>query len=76
VRVTRRGERNLARTHIIPENTTMKKLELNVDELRVESFPTDGAAAERGTVRANSLSWGESYCNVCETYSGPVHCFC
>ena len=54
----------------------MKKLELNVDELRVESFPTDGAAAERGTVRANSLSWGESYCNVCETYSGPVHCFC
>ena len=31
----------------------MKKIELNLDVLAVESFETDGAAQERGTVMAN-----------------------
>ena len=30
----------------------MKKLRLNADELRVESFPTDRALEETGTVHA------------------------
>ncbi len=33
----------------------MKKLSLNMDQLRVESFSTDVAMEERGTVEGNSL---------------------
>ncbi len=33
----------------------MKKLSLNMDQLRVESFSTDAAMEERGTVEGNSL---------------------
>ena len=32
------------------------KLRLNIDELRVETFTTDKAAEERGTVRGNEGS--------------------
>jgi hypothetical protein len=35
----------------------MKKLSLNVEELRVESFSTAGGARRRGTVRANEASF-------------------
>ncbi|HEU0013630.1 MAG TPA: pinensin family lanthipeptide [Longimicrobium sp.] len=33
----------------------MKKLTLDLDDLRVESFATDADPAERGTVHGNSL---------------------
>lgn len=32
----------------------MKKLALNIEELEVETFSTDGTAPQRGTVRARS----------------------
>ncbi|WP_420129076.1 hypothetical protein [Longimicrobium sp.] len=34
----------------------MKKLRLDVDRLRIESFPTGPAAETRGTVRANDAT--------------------
>ena len=33
----------------------MKKLMLQLDDLRVESFSTDAGSTERGTVEGNSL---------------------
>ncbi len=42
----------------------MKKLRLEMDELRVESFATDAAAGEAGTVH------GHSYPNACLPPSG------
>lgn len=41
----------------------MKKLKLDLDRLKVESFPTSGGRGKaRGTVRAHELSW------TCFTY--------
>jgi hypothetical protein len=53
-------------TLILYGEMNMKKLSLNMDELRVESFSTDLAQAERGTVEANSLP---TY-PLCSGYSG------
>jgi hypothetical protein len=40
----------------------MKKLKLEMDELRVESFQTTAAGgAARGTVRGNNITHGESW---------------
>ena len=42
----------------------MKKLKLELDALRVESFDAGRARAPRGTVRGHS---GEFSCRACET---------
>ncbi|HEX6746065.1 MAG TPA: hypothetical protein VF092_02035 [Longimicrobium sp.] len=44
----------------------MKKLNLNLETLVVESFGTDAGAEKRGTVRANSCTeqYG-TYCGTC-----------
>lgn len=38
----------------------MKKFRLNVDALQVQSFATDAAAHERGTVQAHDAASGQS----------------
>lgn len=52
-----------------------KKLQMELADLRVESFTVDTTPAGRGTVHANeSFSSGVGTCyNSC---SGPVPCFC
>ena len=48
----------------------MKKLALNADELRVESFPTLAAAATlRGTVDAAEATMRQTQCGSC---AGPA----
>jgi hypothetical protein len=60
----------------------MRKLRLELDALRVESFPTDGPdAGARGTVRgADMLRTREAYCTngeTCKTScAGGPHCLC
>lgn len=61
----------------------MKKLSLNLNELRVETFATDNAGDERGTVEANSLPTyplcsGYPYCKTynCETHTCTVDVCC
>jgi hypothetical protein len=53
----------------------MKKLELNVDPLSVDSFPTatDARPAERGTVDAFMVSTGK---NTCYCSSLNIGCWC
>jgi hypothetical protein len=51
----------------------MKKLELNVDTLQVDSFPTDARPAERGTVDAYAVSTGK---NTCYCTSMNIGCWC
>jgi hypothetical protein len=46
----------------------MKKLKLDVEDLAVQSFATNDAGGERGTVRAHN-SW-----RVC--WTGESHCYC
>ncbi|HEX8694799.1 MAG TPA: pinensin family lanthipeptide [Longimicrobium sp.] len=43
----------------------MKKLQLNVESLRVESFVTDATTESRGTVHAHSTHSKDS---ACQTY--------
>jgi len=55
----------------------MKKLGLNVDSLRVDSFHTDARATERGTVDAFMVSTGKNTCfctSPCTSVN--VGCFC
>lgn len=62
----------------------MKKLSLNMDQLRVETFSTDAAMEERGTVDANSLptyplcSGGYPYCQTykCNTATCTLEVCC
>lgn len=42
----------------------MKKLNLKIEDLRIDSFQTDAAAEERGTVDAAQLS-AASNCTIC-----------
>jgi len=50
----------------------MRKISLELDALKVESFATDGAdAADRGTVRANATGL-RTHCDAC--LSGPYPC--
>ena len=46
----------------------MKKLMLQLDELRVESFAIDGGSLERGTVEGNSLPTKP----LCSRYCPPT----
>ena len=52
----------------------MKKVQLDVDALQVESFPTAEKVHERGTVKGHQLgTWGA---NCTNTTCPPYHCFC
>ena len=52
----------------------MKKLRLNADELRVESFPTDRTLEETGTVHALNATLLPPSCpmQVCRTYDDSL----
>lgn len=51
----------------------MKKLRLNADELRVESFPTARKLEETGTVHALHASLLPPSCPVaCQTYDDTI----
>ena len=50
----------------------MKKLKLRVDELAVQSFRTDPASAERGTVLPNALACTVNASCACPT--SPLAC--
>lgn len=54
----------------------MKKIRLEIDTLVVESFAADAAAAARGTVDANEVTFAASCttCNGCSSRPNP--CFC
>lgn len=60
----------------------MRKIQLDVGNLRVESFATAGSTKERGTVEARE--WTVTgiccqYTDVCtgtDSCSGPVDCIC
>jgi hypothetical protein len=70
-----RGDRSIPHPFPRPETATMKKIRLDVDALRVETFETDRAAADRGTVRAHDAS-GQSCPYECTRYeptcNGPL----
>lgn len=47
----------------------MKKLNLKIEELRIESFATDATDGERGTVQGAQLSAGDTcFCTRHECY--------
>lgn len=52
----------------------MKKLRLEIDELRVESFATDHSAHEQGTVQAHvgTLVGGSCPAVTCQTYDDTL----
>jgi hypothetical protein len=51
----------------------MKKLRLNCEELRVESFPTAAAAEESGTVNAHAATLLPPSCPAtCQTYDDTI----
>jgi hypothetical protein len=52
----------------------MKKLRLEIDELRVESFATDHPAHEHGTVQAHvgTLVGGSCPAVICQTYDDTL----
>ncbi|HLM66133.1 MAG TPA: hypothetical protein VK358_01335 [Longimicrobium sp.] len=52
----------------------MKKLRLNADALRVESFPMDAVANETGTVHghAPTLQVGSCPALICRTYDDTL----
>lgn len=52
----------------------MKKLRLNADELRVESFPTADVLEEGGTVNAHIGTLAPPSCPapICRTYDDTV----
>jgi hypothetical protein len=52
---------------------TMKKLRLNAEELRVESFPTAECTEEAGTVHAQAATLLPPSCPVgCQTYDDTI----
>jgi hypothetical protein len=59
-----------------PETAAMKKIRLDVDALRVETFETARAEADRGTVRAYDDASGQSCPYECTRYeptcNGPL----
>jgi hypothetical protein len=52
----------------------MKKLTLDLDAIRVESFDTDAPAREQGTVRAYALGSGGKTCISCPVPTDPCLC--
>jgi hypothetical protein len=58
----------------LQREAAMKKVQLKLDTLRVDSFPTAERIEERGTVKGQQLgSWGA---NCTNTTCPPYHCFC
>ena len=53
----------------------MRKLELDLSNLRVESFAVEGTPAERGTVQGHAASVAPRPCTG-DSCSGPVACIC
>jgi len=54
----------------------MRKLKLEIDELRVEAFETSSVAAERGTVEGNATFLGTGACRSCVDMSRCIEtCF-
>ena len=51
----------------------MKKLALNAENLRVDSFPTSSERAEGGTVNAHEVSQGA---DTCYCTSVNIGCWC
>ncbi len=54
----------------------MKKLRLEVEELRIESFQTDAPAEERGTVAGHMITQGAETCYHCTRWSCPPTGLC
>jgi hypothetical protein len=59
----------------------MKKMKLDAESLRVETFSTDGLEQVRGTVQANEATVPASACFSCQSCAGdcssyPNACFC
>lgn len=60
--------------HHATRGLTMKKLRLNTEELRVESFPTAAVIDETGTVHGNvgTLALPSCPVQVCHTYDDTL----
>jgi hypothetical protein len=56
----------------------MKKVQLKLEALKVESFETAERPAERGTVNAHQIGTqvGTQVNNCTDTTCPPYHCFC
>lgn len=54
----------------------MKKVQLKLDTLRVESFETVERFEERGTVDAHQVTTNTRLANCTNTTCPPYHCFC
>ena len=59
----------------------MKKFKLDAEELRVETFSTDGLEKLEGTVYGNDATRPASGCASCQSCAGdcssfPNYCFC
>lgn len=54
----------------------MKKIQLKLDTLRVESFETMERLEERGTVDAHQIATRTQLANCTNTTCPPYHCFC
>lgn len=50
----------------------MKKMKLDMDELRVDSFDTDAPEARGGTVRAFQTGFFDDTCHSCAADCGPT----
>ena len=48
----------------------MRKLRLDLDDLRIETFTTEGAASGRGTVQGRDSYSGPSHYTVCPVICG------
>lgn len=53
----------------------MRKIQLDVSRLRVESFATAGTARVRGTVTGICCQYTD-VCTGTDSCSGPVDCIC
>jgi tetrahydromethanopterin S-methyltransferase subunit E len=54
----------------------MKKLQLDIDALSIESFATGSPDAERGTVAANAITTGANTCYHCTRFGCPPTGLC
>ena len=54
----------------------MKKLRLEVEELRIDSYVTGAPAEERGTVAGNLITTSANTCHLCTRYGCPQSELC
>jgi tetrahydromethanopterin S-methyltransferase subunit E len=54
----------------------MKKLRLEIEELRIDSFETDAPAEERGTVAGHMITQGANTCYHCTRFGCPATGLC